>query len=56
MSALFPYTRVLWIPRLLGVKNYYSNNFFAMYALLVAYAKDAQVAFAKCFFVSTNYW
>ena len=55
MSALFPYARVLCIPRLLGVKNY-SNNFFAMHALLVAYAEEAQVAFAKCFFASTDYW
>ena len=54
MSDALPYTGGTRLPRLLGVKHYL-NKIFAMYALLVAYAKGAQVAYAKCFFASRNY-
>ena len=33
MCSLFPYTRIIRNPRLLGVKNYL-NNYFAMYTYL----------------------
>ena len=36
MPALFPYTPILRIPRLLEIKNYL-NNYFAMYTCLTRF-------------------